>query len=40
MKVNINYIFIFLIFIEVLFIIFNTNELFKEKIDYIISCLK
>ena len=37
MKVNINYIFIFLIFIEVLFIIFNTNELFKEKIDYIIS---
>jgi hypothetical protein len=37
MKVNINYIFIFLIFVELLFLFFNSNELFKEKIDYIIS---
>ena len=37
MKVNINYIFIFLIFVELLFLFFNSNEIFKEKIDYIIS---
>jgi len=37
MKVNINYVFIFLIFVELLFLFFNSNELFKEKIDYIIS---
>ena len=37
MKVNINYVFIFFIFVELLFLFFNSNELFKEKIDYIIS---